>query len=270
MTFKQITDTLNRQAIPNPTFEALNLLEVVTKKSRSQIIINNFKLSYLQKLKLQHLIKKRETYPLAYLLGYKQFYNLNFKIKPNVLIPRPESEDLVELALRNKDTFGTIYDIGCGSGCLGISYLKNIKLERLIDAEFIDINPKAINLAKKNCRKHKLSKTKFKILDFQKISINALKPKSLIFANLPYLDIQKRVHYETNCPNLRAESPQALYTGGNGLYLYEQLFKICAYQELTIICEKLPQQGKDLNKIAFGHGFKLQKELNLASLFIKK
>ena len=123
--------------------DGLILLELVTGKNRVEIATSpNLKLSKNQEVKLEKLIKDRTQKPIAYLTNSKEFFNLNFIVNENVLIPRPESESLVELGLKfcRKPKF--IYDVGAGSGCLAISYCLNSNNTNpiLIDKEYQNLN----------------------------------------------------------------------------------------------------------------------------------
>lgn len=269
MIFSQLVQSLTEQKISNPHQEALLILEKIKPLSQAQILTDNFKLSLRQINKLNKIVSQRAKLPLAYIFKTKDFYNLNFYVNQQVLIPRFESENLVDLALDLKLNFNQIYDIGCGSGILSISYFKNTNsLQSAID--FIDISKPALKIAKKNCRKYDLNNAKFTWIDFQKLNSNYFKDNSLVFANLPYLDINKKTLFETNCPTLKAEPQQALYTGAKGLRLYQNLFKLCQDQPLYIICECLQDQQSDLEQLAKQAGFKLIRTHNLASLFASR
>ncbi|MCC4212376.1 peptide chain release factor N(5)-glutamine methyltransferase [Leeuwenhoekiella parthenopeia] len=105
--------------------------------------------------KLDHLLAARERLvlfePLQYILGQTEFYGLNFALNPNVLIPRPETEELVEWALKDADaeTAARILDIGTGSGCIAVSLAKNLPLAR-VDA--LDVSKEALHLAQHNAQ----------------------------------------------------------------------------------------------------------------------
>ena len=105
--------------------------------------------------KLDHLLAARERLvlfePLQYILGQTEFYGLNFALNPNVLIPRPETEELVEWALKDADaeTAARILDIGTGSGCIAVSLAKHLPLAR-VDA--LDVSKEALHLAQHNAQ----------------------------------------------------------------------------------------------------------------------
>ena len=84
--------------------------------------------------------------PLAYILGYKEFYGRKFKVSPQVLVPRPESEAIIEL-LKKFNASGRLIDIGTGSGCLGIT--AKLELPQL-DVVLSDVSDQALHIAQHN------------------------------------------------------------------------------------------------------------------------
>ena len=155
--------------------------------------------------------------PIAYILKNKEFYGRKFKVTPATLIPRPESEDIINaIKILNKDTVSkSAIDIGTGSGILGITTsleCPNIKVD------LSDISPEALNIASINASNLKA-----------KVNIN--KPFSLlsetnkkfdyIIANLPYVDKS----WQDTSPDLRHEPALALYADKSGLELIFKLIK---------------------------------------------
>jgi len=162
------------------------------------------------------LIKKRtQYYPIAYITNNKEFFGLNFYVDERVLIPRPETELLVE------NVVGTIHElslqkmiiaeIGTGSGCIAISLAKNCNCKIIAT----DISKKALQVAKKNAKTHKvLSKIQFLRGDLLEPIKN--KKINILVANLPYLT--------NNYSGLKYEPQLALKAGARGLVLYKKLF----------------------------------------------
>jgi release factor glutamine methyltransferase len=203
------------------------LLSAILNKSREFLVVHpNAKLNSKQKqefLEKQKLLKK--GLPLAYVLGFKWFYESKFRVNPNVLIPRPETEELVDLAkkyaISNKSEY--ICDIGTGSGAIIISLRKSLRKNK---AQFIaiDISEKALKIAKEN------AKIISKKLTIKFIKGNLLAPLKkrlakkenvLIIANLPYLS-KKEIVKE---PSIRYEPRLALYGGRNDIDLIAKLIK---------------------------------------------
>ncbi|MBN1326120.1 peptide chain release factor N(5)-glutamine methyltransferase [Candidatus Falkowbacteria bacterium] len=162
--------------------------------------------------------------PIAYILGYKEFYNLNFKVNKNVLIPRPETEVLVDKVIKycqekipNSQFQIPIIDIGTGSGCIIISLAKNIKNAKFFATE-ISVN--ALKVAKQNA---KLNNVKINFLKGNLLepitNYKLLITNYIIVANLPYLTTK-----EVNNPILKYEPKVALDGGQGGLKYFYELF----------------------------------------------
>ena len=267
MTLEDLSSQLAARQISQPRLEALNLLEMVTRLPRVKILAGDFQLSRWQNIRLRHLAWRRQRLPLAYLNGEKEFYGRTFHVSRQTLVPRPESEDLINLALGERRSFKHVYDVGAGSGCLGISYaLEQAEGNPLI--YFLDNNRRALRVVQKNCQRQALRKTQFIFVDLHHLEKPFFKPDSLILANLPYLDKKMRQAFEKDCPMLRSEPATALYAGENGLELYRLLFQLGKSQSLVIVCESLVNQQVALNDLAANYGFRLKAQLNLASLFV--
>jgi release factor glutamine methyltransferase len=122
--------------------------------------------------------------PLPYILGHWEFYGLDFDLTPDVLIPRPETELLVERALawlRDRPDCRTVADIGTGSGSIGISLAVNIPD---LKVEAVDISPAAIRMAKLNATRHGvIDRMEFSCTDL----LSGRSSFDLIAANLPYI-----------------------------------------------------------------------------------
>ena len=231
-------------------------------------------------IKYKILIKKRvKGIPLAYLTGHKEFFGLDFFVNKNVLIPRPDTEVLVEEAVHEikrlsaqdgsasgvKDYEITLVDIGTGSGCIPISILKTSKHQN-IKTFAIDISKQALRVAKKNAKKHGVE---IKFLHGNLLSpfINLIPkpPKTynlVITANLPYLT-NKQFADE---PSIHHEPKLALIAKDQGLALYEELLEQLANlstYKLACFFEIDPDQSKPVTKL-------IKKHLPEAKVEIKK
>ena len=173
------------------------------------------------------LIKKRAGhYPVAYITNQKEFFGLNFFVNQNVLIPRPETELLVETAfdiIEHRTGKLVIADIGTGSGCLAIAIAKNVKRNLTIYA--IDISAPALANAKKNAERHQvLSKIKFYRGNLLKPVRN--KKLDVLVANLPYLDSKtENLLRSSDSKALKFEPRIALFGVADGLNPYRELFE---------------------------------------------
>ncbi|MYB40173.1 methyltransferase domain-containing protein [Candidatus Saccharibacteria bacterium] len=266
MKLDELSRRLRGVGVEQADLEALVLAEFVTGLTRAKLLAGDFKLRPTQAGRLRQLIRRRGRQPLAYLLKRKEFYGRNFYVDRRVLIPRPESEDLVEAALGLGTGFGRLYDVGCGSGCLAISYLKT-RAGKPPGVQLLDASRQALRVARKNCRRHSIGRVTFSLQDVSALPAGYFAPGSLILANLPYLDITERGAYERGSPMLRSEPAASLYAGGGGLELYGSLLKACAGQDLTLVCESLPPQRAALEKLAAAGGFRPNGRRGLATVF---
>jgi len=185
--------------------------------------------------------KRKKHHPIAYLIGKKEFYGLEFFVNKNVLIPRPETELLVEEVLnyiKNKKLQHiNILDIGTGCGCIALTLAKYLPQSKIVA---VDISNKALRVAKKNKKKLGIKNVKFKksnlLQEFKNPQYRKWVQKpDIIVANLPYLTIE-----ELKEKTIKHEPRVALYGGQEGLDSYKKFF--CQIQEkkwknLTIFLE---------------------------------
>ena len=194
--------------------------------------------------------------PIAYILGYKEFYGRKFTVSPSVLIPRPESEDLISLFLEltaSEIAEKVLIDVGAGSGCLGIT----AKLERSnLSVILSDISKPALNIAEKNAN----SLNADVHIQQQSLLNGQLKPVDYIFANLPYVDKNWDVS-----PELQYEPEIALFAEDEGLKLILQLISQaprCLTPEGLLFIEADPQQHNRIIDEAVKNGFIKERVLN--------
>ena len=194
--------------------------------------------------------------PIAYILGYKEFYGRRFTVSPSVLIPRPESEDLISLFLEltaSEIAEKVLIDVGAGSGCLGIT----AKLERNnLSVILSDISKPALNIAEKNANALNADVH----IQQQSLLNGQLKPVDYIFANLPYVDKNWDVS-----PELQYEPEIALFAEDEGLKLILQLISQaprCLTPEGLLFIEADPQQHNRIIDEATENGFVKERVLN--------
>ncbi len=186
------------------------ILSKVLKKTREEILINlNNKVDANQKNEFIFYLNKRKIkYPISHILGFKFFWKYKFYINDSVLIPRPESEHLLELTFKYIPSrkSAKILDIGTGSGCLIISLLK----ERCnCNASAIDISKEAIKVAKINAKLHHLeNKIKFFNIDIDKFNSNKY---DLIISNPPYVN---KIDLNRLDDDVRLYEPRSALYGG--------------------------------------------------------
>jgi len=172
------------------------------------------------------LARLEEGEPLPYILGHWEFFSLDLEITPDVLIPRPETELLVEQAikwLQAAPERRTIADIGTGSGCIAVAIAKNIHDAKIIAT---DISRPALEVAHRNARRHNVAKR----IDFVQCDLLPHYPSplptsrhlDLICANLPYIP----THTLPELPVYGREPTLALNGGTDGLDIVRKLIKI--------------------------------------------
>ena len=178
--------SLKDKNIINPNLDAELILSKVLKINRSKILLNyenNLNIKQVKKF-YYYLSKRKKNEPMAYILGYKYFWKYKFFVNNSVLIPRPDTEHLIEESLNyipsNKSY--KILDIGTGCGCIIISVLKE---RPECSGIAIDISSKALKVAKTNAKLHHLeNKIKFINIDIDKFNTYKY---DLIITNPPYI-----------------------------------------------------------------------------------
>ncbi len=249
-----------------------------------------------QRTRISKMIKRRIKHePLAYILGHKEFYGLDFKVNKNTLIPRPETELLADEALQIIKTFPpkadqplaekhknniTLIDTGAGSGNIIISLAVNNKqqIKNNIKLYGTDISAKALLVAKCNAKKYEVDK-KIKFLKgnllkplIKKLETKKLaKPKDkklIIIANLPYLDAKwKNLLKSSDGAGLKYEPRVALAGGKDGLKLYRKLAEQTRqiknnFKKIIILCEIGHLQKNEMKKIfSFAKKIEFKKDL---------
>ena len=162
----------------------------------SEIISGKFtNLSNTEKQKISHIVERLENNePIQYVLGKTEFYGLVFKVNSSVLIPRPETEELVEwILLEAKQANSHLLDIGTGSGCIAIALAKHLHNSR-VDAW--DISEKALEVAFHNATTNDVSVNFSKVDVLKPINVN--KCFDVIVSNPPYIAVSEKEKMESN------------------------------------------------------------------------
>jgi release factor glutamine methyltransferase len=218
----QGTKALENTTSTSPSLDAEVLLRHVTGLSKEDLISNRLlKISPKHLEKYLELVQERKKgMPVAYLTGEKEFFSYKFKVNKHVLIPRPETETLVEriaFELKGKHDL-RILDIGTGSGCIIVSLAKTLSNANRYAAS--DESARALAVAEENAAAHKV-KVKFIRSDLTRTTGTDY---DVIVANLPYLP-------SIDDPSIKFEPKEALLAKKKGLALYEKLFKELAKSE---------------------------------------
>jgi release factor glutamine methyltransferase len=203
------------------SLDAQVLLASITKKNRAWLLAHpEAILTSEQHQKLDSAVSRlQDGEPLPYVLGHWEFYGLNFTINAHTLIPRPETELLVEQAfewLQSHPDQRRAADVGTGSGCIAISLAVNIPDLQITTT---DISPEALEVARLNAEKHQVAdQIQFEYTDLLS-HFASRTPHHIICANLPYIPTKKLAGLEI----FGREPTLALDGGSDGLNLIRRL-----------------------------------------------
>ena len=179
--------------------------------------------------KVDHVIEEMlNNKPIQYIFGYTYFHGHKFLVTPGTLIPRPETEELVDLIIsENKGYDIRILDIGTGSGCIAISLAIDMKFP---EVTAIDISPSAIETAEQNARNLK-TKVNFKVADILNPDVRANEEYGIIVSNPPYICEREKKTMESNV--LDYEPHSALFVPDNNPLLFYRAIAKYSISALT-------------------------------------
>jgi release factor glutamine methyltransferase len=215
---------LRQAGVPEARREAASLLEHITGRDRTFLITHaETMLASSEIRRLRDLVERRAAgEPLQYITGHQDFYGLAFEVRPDVLIPRPETELLVEAALELLDkTDGPplICDVGTGSGCIPVAILHERPLARAVG---LDISYPALSVAARNAARHGVRERLALVASDCFAALDPARAQfSMIVSNPPYVaeDALRGLQRE-----VRDHEPRvALTPGGDGLSVIRRL-----------------------------------------------
>ena len=252
-------DILKANKIVNPFLDAEILLSESIKKNKKHIILNPTEVLKRQHLnKFNKLIERRKKgEPVAYLINKKEFWKNEFYINKDVLIPRPDSELIIEQVLKiySKDTQLQVLDVGTGSGCILLSILKE---RQNFYGTGIDVSKKSINVSKFNAKKLKLgNRVKFYNSDVDNFKIGKY---DLIVSNPPYIELLNLKYLERNVISFE---PKLALSGG--FDVISKIRKIISKASILI-----KKKGKLILEIGFNQKNKVKNILNKEGFYINK
>lgn len=191
--------------------------------SKNEIILNPTKLfSESELLLVINTVKALKTHkPLAYIIGEWEFFGLTLTVNEAVLIPRPETEELVQLVVNENPFAASVLDIGTGSGCIALAIKKLLPSAKV---EAWDISEKALELAKLNAKKNNLI-VDFKMVDVLNVDFTLREEIDVIVSNPPYIKKEESALMDKNV--LDFEPHLALFVENNNPLLFYE--KICAF-----------------------------------------
>ena len=207
----EATDFLSK-IVKNPRLESEVLLAKTLDKEREDLYTNNIPVDEATYQHFKNLLKHRhQGKPIAYIIGTKEFWSLSFKVNENVLIPRPETEQLVEscLSLMKETSSYKLLELGTGSGIISIALAKE---HPNLEITAVDISSKALKLANENSLSHNISNIVFKQSNwFDNITEQKF---DFIISNPPYVDKTQLTKKER--ANLQYEPEIALFSVDSG------------------------------------------------------
>ena len=250
---------LKANNIPNPYLDSEILLSVSINKDKKHIFLNSKQILTNKQLdNFNSFIERRKKgEPIAYLINKKEFWKDEFYVNKNVLIPRPDTEIIIEQVLKiyPKESQLQVLDIGTGSGCILLSILK----ERCnFYGTGIDISQKSINVSKFNANKlHLTNRTRFINSSVDNFKIGKY---DVIVSNPPYIELLNLKYLEKNVVNF--EPKLALNGGFDGFSKIRNI--ICKANNL------IKKNGKFILEIGFNQKNKVKEILKEEGFYINK
>ena len=256
---KKGSDILKKNNIVNPYLDCEVLLSESINKNKKHIILNPKEILNNEHIScFNNLIERRKKgEPIAYLINKKEFWKNEFYVNKNVLIPRPDTELIVEQVLKiySKNSQLQVLDIGTGSGCILLSILK----ERVnFYGTGIDISKKSINVSKFNAKKLKLNnRVKFYNSGVDNFKIGKY---DLIVSNPPYIELFSLKYLEKDIVNF--EPKLALSGGFSG---FSKIKKVVSKASKLI-----KKNGKFILEIGFNQKNRVKEILKKEGFYVNK
>lgn len=263
------TDILRRAEIASARLDTEIILAHTLKKPRTWLHMYRDEPldARMQEIADARIDLRSDHTPIAYIIGHKEFYGRLFTVNSNVLVPSPESEAIIELALSvDLPSDATIVDVGTGSGTLGLT----LALERpeITTMTLTDVSEPVLRVARKNAAALGLPDVEFIRSNLLEFALPAAAPRfDMIVANLPYVDREWQLGSE-----LRHEPALALFAENHGLKLINRLIDQASRTlkpQGYLLLEADPRQHDAIMKTAENAGFSAVKTLGYALLFAK-
>ena len=250
---KNSTEILSQHNIENPHLDAQVILAHILKTEPFRLTVDAEKKIEADKVKvLQSMIQRRSKHePVAYITGSKEFYTINFLVNKSTLIPRPETELLVDMAVYYAPMDAKVLDIGTGSGAIAIA----VKLSRSdLRITAVDISTKALTVAIKNA-KNILPNNDIEFLESDLFENLKNRKFDLIVSNPPYIDINKKDKLSLD---IMYEPQQALFVEDRGLAIIKKIISKCKKylaEDGILLLEIGEDQKDEVIEFGFEHGF---------------
>jgi len=258
-TLNQGISILKANKIPNPHLDSETLLSESINKSKRYIILNSKESLNSEELSSfnSFIARRKKGEPIAYLINKKEFWKDEFYVNKDVLIPRPDTELIIEQVLKiySKKSQLQVLDIGVGSGCILLSILKE---RSNFYGTGIDISKKSINVSKFNAKKLNLTnRTKFFHSSVDNFKIGKY---DLIVSNPPYIELLSLKYLEKDIINFE---PKVALSGG-----------LDGFSKIRIVISKasnlIKKNGKFILEIGFNQKNKVKNILKKEGFYINK
>lgn len=260
--YNSLIDFYNKNEI-NSLYKTV-FSEILNLKFEKILISDNLTINNFSVRKLHKIILRLKNYePIQYIIGKTEFYYLPFFVNKNVLIPRPETEELVDLIInenKNKKNL-SILDVGTGSGCIITALSKNLDCKL---CQAIDISSKALKIAENNSILNN-QKINFIKLDILSATINNFKSKfNIIVSNPPYVTKVQKKQMAKNVLNF--EPQKALFVDDENPLIF--------YKKIAVLASKLlSKEGRlyfEINEIYANETLKIVENLNFKKTSVIK
>jgi len=249
-------------------------LEHITGISKQTILLNKtIRVDQSSVIHFVNGIEKLETgMPVQYLIGKVDFFGLKFLVTPDILIPRPETEELVDLIVKDSKNFsGRMLDIGSGSGCLGLSLASVFKNSTLVS---IDRSEPALDISSKNAKLNQIDNAQFLKIDFLQDKVSGLGKFDLIVSNPPYVKFSEKENMQTQVVNFEPsmalfvedEDPLVFYKAINKFAENNLISGGIIYVEIN---EKLGNETKEVFNHSLFSSVDLMNDMSGKHRFIK-
>lgn len=218
-------DFLKKSGSPSPRLDAEVLLAAARHCERIALYtaFEEIVADDVRSVFRDHVKRRAAGTPVAYLVGKKEFYSLSFRVTPDVLIPRPETEHLVVaavdlLAAFPLDAQPLVADVGTGSGAIAVALAKHAASTKIVAT---DISPAALDVARQNAADHGVSE-RIEFLETDLLEkLPAKRQLDIVVSNPPYIGLQEEA---TLAPQVRDHEPRlALFAGPNGTEIIARL-----------------------------------------------
>lgn len=247
MKLKEAIKILQNAGVENPRHDARQIFELIGKIPRADLLFSDVESN--SGVVLEAINRRACREPLQYVIGTVDFYRETYEVNKNCLIPRQDTEILVDFAVKNLPAGSRFIDVCTGSGCIAISTLKNTKGTHALA---VDISREALEIASKNAERNLVS-DRVEFICADALSTSADGKFFAVISNPPYIS---KDDYKNLEPEIYFEPKQAFVGGDSGLDFYVKIIGL--YKEKLESCGFFAfeigfDQGEALTSLAKAH-----------------